>query len=308
MRCLFLICLTCLSSLTTFCASSRQIIFETLHDVKSHIDKRFEEVEVETYPFPHLVIENILPTHLYDKIDLYWPNENEFIGVDQRSILAITYGSLEDTNLTKEQKVFWRIFGEVIVDRYIKQNIIRKLAPYFSLKWGMQDFSEDVVQIENFHQLRQNCLINDRRDYRISPHVDQLNLFAAILLYLPKDNKHQTFGTTFYEGPHARDPNLIYNSYPHQLKEAKTIPYNPNTLVTFLQTPFSWHGVKTDSQRDVGYIRRMYVAPIFLSPEFMEKYYSGIYNRHPLEDYYFDHRFLCRKNWYNIWGSEDAYQ
>lgn len=304
---IFLSLLTLLSFYhpSTYAISSFENIKNILNHQYDHIDKKIEEAKVELNPFPHILIEGVFTDELYKNMHRLWPKSQEFIG-DNRSILPVTYGCLECTGLTTEQKIFWRMFGEVIVNRYIKQKLILKLAPYICLKHRLGDFSsQDLTYLTDFTNLRQDCLVQDLGSYQISPHIDQLNIFAALLFYLPEDFDHQEFGTELLSGQPCENPNEIYEG--HEMLLVRKIPYKPNTLLCFLQTPSSWHRVSPIKDRK-GYIRKLYLAPIFLSPEFVSRHYQDIYDRSIEDEYYFDHRFLSKKNWKNIWGKEDLYK
>lgn len=296
--------LACMLPFCIFATSSKSVIVDTLSGLDKHIEKRFAETPVITQPFPHLVIEDIFPEEFYQKIQANWPEIHHFLEDGSNFILPVTKGCNEECNLEYKNKMFWRLFGEVIVNRYIKPRIIEKFAPYFHLKLAMKNFDpKNLNRIENFFECRLDCLKMQKYFYAIGPHIDQLNVYAPILIYLPETNDQPDFGTSFYYGPDNPNPNEIYYKAPYSLKFAKKTVYKRNTLVTFLQSPRSWHSV--EPIKNTNYLRRVYVSVIFHSPEFMDKYYKNIYDRTAFDDYYFDHRFQSRKNWSTVWGEED---
>ena len=297
-----------LFTLLAFCsfarANSKDEIASLVQGVKEHIDQKMSEAVVHLTPFPHVVVRDILPAHLYHKMQLYWPSSNEFVGKTRR-ILPITQGCVEQTSLPTDQKVFWRCFGEIVMNRYIKPSLIEKLSPFVSQKYKMPSCYM-LNPLRDFTNYRIDMLAEDQ-DYTIPAHVDQLNVFAACLLYMPKDEMHSHYGTEFCEAGPCNDPNKIYIEKGSYLPTVKKIPYTPNTLVCFLQTPVAWHQVRANN--DKCYVRKMIIAPINFSAEFMEKAYQGIYSRSATDDYYWDHKYLCRKNWDNPWGdSRDHYK
>jgi|GEM_PF-3212989 len=289
---------------------TNQVIEEITFCIKNR-DEQIREVmncaEVQVDPFPHIVVENFLPAEMYQHACEIWPDTKEFVsdGVS-RFLLPVTYGCLENTNLPKLQKVFWRLFGEVIVNRYLKPILAEKFKPFLSQKMGLKENWQSFDLHQHTCNLRQDCLIVDKDAPNIRPHVDQLNMLAQIIIYFPSDNEHQNLGTTFYTGDASTTPNHLYDvKDPNNLKFAKKIPYTPNTLLAFIQSPTAWHGFERPPNIDPNYQRRLYLSPLFFSPEFMEKHYSGIYARTLVDEYFFDHRFLQKKNWQNIWGKED---
>ena len=286
----------------------KQAISLCLAGMDAHIARVMEQTQVIEDPFPHLVVENLLPEKLYQHACSIWPASSEFAGGKnaQRHTLPVTYGCLEDTTLPKDQKVFWRIFGEVIVNRYLKPKLADKFKPFLCQKLGLEESWNSFHPDRDTCNLRQDCLIIDRDCPNMLPHIDQLNMLAQIMIYFPEDDEHQEMGTVFYEGSPSTTPNNIYEvNNPADIRFAKKVPYRPNTLVVFIQSPTAWHGYERPKHVDPQYARRLYLSPLFFSPEFMERHYKGIYSRSTLDEYFFDHRFLHRKNWVNIWGDED---
>lgn len=118
----------------------RTQISKCLTGMSEHITNTLEKAYVQTDPFPHLIVENFLPEDFYKHASEMWPATEEFAGAKnaKRFVLPITYGCLEATNMPKDQKVFWRLFGEVIVNRYLKPKLAEKFKPYLSQKINLQ--------------------------------------------------------------------------------------------------------------------------------------------------------------------------
>lgn len=85
-------------------------------------------------------------------------------------------------------------------------------------------------------------LMRDLPGYALGPHTDSPSKVISALLYLPESESNS--GTVFYTpkresfrcpgGPH----------YPFELFDVHSVmPYQPNTLVAFLKTDKSFHGV-----------------------------------------------------------------
>jgi hypothetical protein len=282
-------------------------VSKCLTGMHAHIAHVIDRAQVLEDPFPHLIVENFLPADLYKHAGEIWPATKEFAGAKdaKRLVLPVTYGSLEDTDLPKNQKVFWRLFGEVIVNRYLKPKLVEKFKNYLPLKldWQNHWLFDPLYDTCN---LRQDCLILDKDSPNMPPHVDQLNMLAQIIIYFPTDAHHEDLGTIFYYGDPSSTPNDLYEvKSPANIKFAKKIPYHPNMLVVFMQSPTAWHGFERPKNMDPTYQRRLFLSPLFFSPEFMERHYSKRYARSIIDEYFFDHRFLQKKNWVNIWGDDD---
>lgn len=277
---------------------------ELCSSVYDHITEKLQSAQVIEYPFPHIVVENILPDDLYVMASSQWPCDSAFIGHGNGNhfILPVTGGVAEKSRLDHDQKIFWRVFGEVIVNRYIKPRIAAMLIPYLPMKAGLENYDISKFDLtQDIASFRQDNIAFDQGPYNTNIHIDQRNILAAMLIYMPVDNDHQELGTQFFEGPPA-GCNDVYNSNSSFSSLVKIVPYKPNTLVAFMQTPISWHAYS--QKGDTDYRRRFYHAPIFLSPEFMRTHIPD-YHRTYIDDYFFDGRYLNSSNWVNIWGSDE---
>lgn len=244
-----------------------------LRSAKYHIHEKFENADVIIHPYPHLCIEGILPEILYEQMQYFWPNSNCFShqGGTNRH-LYVTQGCTEWFPLTPDQKLFWRIYGEVVM-RYVKSEIIKKLMPY--LDWKFPWLSEtELAQLKEqieFTNSRQDGLMEHHYGYQIHPHIDQIYLLATGLLYCPKDNSQQQLSTLLFETP-EEVPYLNYYRTENPVIE-KAIPYKRNTLLVMLEHPWQYHG---SAKHDVpGYIRKMYGIFVHVSPEQVEHLYQG---------------------------------
>ncbi len=106
-----------------------------LRKAKEHIDRKFAEAIVDDDPYPHLIIQGILPEALYEQMQFFWPSSNVFDHQHRvNRHLYVTQGCAEQRNLTPDQMLFWRIFGEVVMG-YIKEQVKLSLMPFLNWKF-----------------------------------------------------------------------------------------------------------------------------------------------------------------------------
>ncbi len=266
-----------------------------LDQIKTHIDRKFAEASLEFDPFPHLVISNILPDDFYAYMLMQWPKEEYFDrNSPLRRRLPVTLGCTDSRFLPSEQKEAWEIFGEVIVNKYIKEPLNALLLPILSYKFSFAPEKLKFIRKNiSFINCRSDGLKLDKYGYFINPHVDQAHIFAAILIYFPDDATHPEYGTVLYKSLIGRTSFDVIFPHPSEFKPVKTLPFLPNTLVVFLQTPSGWHGVP--ALTDPNYIRKAYHAGIQLEPRFTEEVYgSHVYRADDL--YQGDLRYLDPQN------------
>lgn len=259
-----------LFSLLTLRAFSWEMLY-SVEEIHTLLQKKVEEAAVIEQPFPHIVIENLFPDDFYQYAMSLWPSEDLF---NNAACISADHDRIERSELSTNQKMFWPVFGDIIGD--LKLTLIEKLRPYFKLKFGMQGFPVErlhpVKDFTNFGGL----LIQYKPGFSISSHVDQFNIFAAVLIYFPADTDHTEAGTTLYSGSPNSNLYRIYNSQVNNLKFSKKISYKPNTLVCMLQTQSSWHSAENVYP---NYLRRFFSSAIYLSSDFMNLHYSDIWKK-----------------------------
>lgn len=251
-----------------------------LKETKRYIDEKLDEAVVEVDPFPHIIVRDILPPDLYQKVQAHWPDPSIFTPSrsPQRRHLYVTKGCAEARKeLPPSEALFWRTFGEIVV-KYIKVKVIERLTPFLCYKFpdASEEELESIRKKMTFFDSRRDSLMVDFAGYSIGRHVDQAYLLAGMLIYCPEDEQHLEFGTSFYEAINGETSIDVGTSPPHlrlnSFRLVKTAPYAPNTLVVFMQNPKGWHGV--EPLNDPSYMRKTYLCSICLDPDYAEELYS----------------------------------
>ena len=96
-------------------------------------------------------------------------------------------------------------------------------------------------------------LIRHRAGYFLGPHSDLHTKLVVLLFYLAPDESAAHLGTSLYrpKQPGFTCPNSTH--YPFEdFVRVKTAPYRPNSLLAFLRSDISFHGVEPLSEQDVN--------------------------------------------------------
>jgi hypothetical protein len=91
-----LIKVVCLAfSLNAFCRENSPII--DLKKTKSYIDEKLAAAVVDSDPFPHIIVRDILPPELYQDLEFFWPEDEAFDASNNRyrKHLYVTRGCAE---------------------------------------------------------------------------------------------------------------------------------------------------------------------------------------------------------------------
>ncbi|HET9478854.1 MAG TPA: hypothetical protein VFO72_05895, partial [Pyrinomonadaceae bacterium] len=95
--------------------------------------------------------------------------------------------------------------------------------------------------------------IRHRAGYFLGPHSDLYTKLVVLLLYLAPDDRAERLGTSLYrpkvDGFSCRDS----KHYPFDdFIRVKTAPYRPNSLLAFVRSDISFHGLEPLTEQDVA--------------------------------------------------------
>jgi hypothetical protein len=95
-------------------------------------------------------------------------------------------------------------------------------------------------------------LIRHRAGYFLGPHSDLHTKLVVLLVYLAPDESAGRLGTSLYRPKDTRFTCSNSAHYPFEdFVRVKTAPYKPNSLLAFLRSDRSFHGVEPLSEHDV---------------------------------------------------------
>jgi hypothetical protein len=204
-------------------------------DYESYIRARFAGAVVNTDPFPHLVIRDVLPADLYAEMEAAQPSEDEwrdairrrvglakrlkrkFLGAKFELPAAQIPLSSEDSDFP-ERSVAWR----------------ERFGPYVDLidnlmhaKFKRQDWRPG-----------QRIFFYRPQGWAIAPHTHSDIELTNSLLYFPSKDNITEQGTFLYRHVGAEQEHYDHSD----VEVAAFIPYTRNTLLSWVNTPSSVHG------------------------------------------------------------------
>ena len=165
-------------------------------------------IEIFADPFPHLVFDPALSEDDYAGLLARWP-EDMVVG----------------TNHAKEYAV---------------------PATDFLWKPSLVALIRQLLQIQGEPTIGRFALRH--AGYQLKPHLDNISFKATVIHYLPYPNQGTDAGTCLYrpEEPLHRgwaDHAAYFHSSKIPCKLVKTVPFKPNTVLAFPNTPISAHGL-----------------------------------------------------------------
>ena len=182
--------------------------------IAEHIAAAIESAELRSDPFPHMVIENLLPDDLYDAIIRGLPPAELFGDKPvNKQQLKVPF----DFAPGYARRV-WRFVADVVAPQFITPALVDKFdAPL--LAWVRQNWPElgdDPFGGKIRLHSTDGRIMLRTRGYRIPPHRDPKWGFLTCLIYLVREGDNETWGTQLYSvasdreargaAPHWIDP------------------------------------------------------------------------------------------------------
>ena len=223
--------------------------------------QKLRSAEVTDEPFPYLVIENFLPPEICAQLIAELPAVDTFVGEEGPGDNTRFNLSYQQSMANPKVSQLWReVLSIAMSQEYLDQVLrlfrrsIYEFYPDFDQRFGAVDTL--AASPRNVTKKRRGTVTLDAQiaintpartggtSVR-GPHLDRLDKLFIGLLYLRMPNDDSSGANLELLTPLASRPRFE----PKRLlpREAtrlvRTIPYQANTLVMFLNTPQSLHGV-----------------------------------------------------------------
>src|SRR4026208_836964 len=220
----------------------------------SHFIERLRSARVEADPFPHYYIEGVFPDDYYKELLRHLPSSNIYENLYEVTSLTLDHFRhryQRDLNagwteaLPPELQQFWNSFNEWFLSAQLAEAVLESFAEPLRPRIGEKTSWPEVSVEAQF--------IRHRPGYFLGPHSDLYTKLVVLLLYLPPDNRAEKLGTSLFrpkvEGFSCPDS----NHYPFEdFIRVKTAPYRPNSLLAFVRSDISFHGLEPLTEQDVA--------------------------------------------------------
>jgi len=232
---------------------------------------QFANTPINSFPFPHLYVQDIFSDIFYSQIQKNLPAQNLMTSLPElypeqpgfknyKDRYVMDFRKDESINkIEKDKQEFWSALG----NNFIKGNVSDLLRSKFQYYLNMR-----FKYLENVSYESEFLLVNDKKNYSLGPHTDHPRKVVSLLIYLPTDLTQKESGTSIYI---PKDPNFLaqnkeYQHYPHELfHKVITMPFAPNSAFSFIKTNNSFHGVEKLEVEDTD--RWLLLFDIFLDKD-----------------------------------------
>ncbi|MDT7540202.1 MAG: hypothetical protein QOE33_106 [Acidobacteriota bacterium] len=220
----------------------------------SHVVTRLRASELITEPYPHYYLEHVFPDEYYKAMLEHLPASGVYQNLYEVTDLKLDHFRHRDQRnlddgwteaLPPELKGFWDHFDEWFLGSELARAVLRSFAAPLRARFGDEE-SWPEVSVEA-------QLIRHRAGYFLGPHSDLHTKLAVLLIYLAPDESGAHLGTSIYR---PKEPGFSCRNSTHypfaDFVRVKTTPYKPNSLLAFLRSDTSFHGVESISEQDVN--------------------------------------------------------
>jgi hypothetical protein len=230
----------------------------SLTESELHFAYKFANTPINSFPFPHLYVQDIFSDIFYSQIQKNLPAQNLMTSLPElypeqpgfknyKDRYVMDFRKDESINkIEKDKQEFWRALG----NNFIKGNVSDLLRSKFQYYLNMRFKYLDDVSFR--HEMQ---LINDKKNYSLGPHTDKPSKVISVLIYLPKDDSQKETGTSIYmpKDLNLLDKELPHQHYPHEhFHKVITMPFVPNSALCFIKTNNSYHGVEELETEDTN--------------------------------------------------------
>jgi hypothetical protein len=226
----------------------------TPQDPLSFILERLRCARVDADPFPHYYLEGVLPEDYYTEIRSHLPTSDVYENLYEVTDLKLDHFRhryQRDLNegwtnaLPPQDRTFWNSFNEWFLSPQLAHAFLESFAEPLRPRIGKENEWPEVSVEAQF--------IRHRAGYFLGPHSDLYTKLVVVLLYLAPDARGEALGTSLYRPKVAGFSCPDSKHYPFaDFVRVKTAPYRPNSLLAFVRSDVSFHGLEPLTETDVA--------------------------------------------------------
>jgi len=201
--------------------------------IRSHVANAVAAAPLASEPFPHVLIDKLLPENAYHQLVKAIPPRVFFEHLDLNHQEVMVPSDLAPL-LSRE---IWAAFYDRVVTDALVPGLVDKfrepLDRLVCRYWPMHQSLEDAnIRLE----LLMSRILLRRPGYMIKPHRDPRWAFVTCLVYLPPRNAQRFFGTQLCavrREPEHRSPGALWMD-DTDVEAVKSVPGHPNTALAFV--------------------------------------------------------------------------
>ena len=232
--------------------------------IQAHVSRAIGAAELRSEPLEHIVVEQVLPSAVYDLLIAAIPPEvffDDHDPVKQNLVFPIAFGPTLPS-------MVWNFVDAMIARRGIQPAVLDKfhepLQRHYETVFG-PEFRARANALP--HLSSGGRLMLRRPGYHLAPHRDPKRSMLTCLLYLARHGDDEAHGTQLFRVADDREASCKQTYYPGAdgggCELGTTVPFRPNTMLVLLNSRGA-HGATIPADAGDGlerYSYQFYVAP-----------------------------------------------
>jgi hypothetical protein len=229
----------------------------------THVHTAIERSSLILEPFPHMVVDGLLPSDIYDLLIEAIPPEPFF---DDHDPIKRNLRFPMELGPTLSAMA-WSFFEDV-TQQHIRPAVLARfrepLEQHYDSIFGAE---QRALAAAMPHQVNSGRLMLRRRGYHLDPHRDPKHSMLTCLVYFARPGDDETYGTQIFSVANDADADYKQTYYPEQAGHpctlVKVVPFRPNTMLVFLNSRGA-HGasIPGDAPESLArYSYQFYIGP-----------------------------------------------
>ncbi|MBI4888585.1 MAG: hypothetical protein HY824_15925 [Acidobacteria bacterium] len=232
--------------------------------VIEHVQRAIAASPLETDPYPHIVVQDLLPHEFYKVLRDAIPPQPFFA---DRDPIKQNLKAQMDFGPTLSVRVLG-FLEDVIARQAIRPAVVERfhepLQQLYDTIFG-PEFRDRANQLPQ--SASDGRLMLRRPGYYLAPHRDPKRSMLTCLLYLAGPRDDEAYGTQIFRVADDHEAAFTHTYYPEEhgsrCELVKMVPYRPNTMLVFLNSSGA-HGATIPVDAPAGLERftyQFYVGP-----------------------------------------------
>ncbi|HEU4691831.1 MAG TPA: hypothetical protein VFS23_25880 [Vicinamibacterales bacterium] len=242
--------------------------------IAAHAAAAVARARLELEPFPHILIDNLLPDDVAGELLRAIPSSAFFKTENmKRQELEVPFEFAPEYS-----RIVWGLFFNKVISEAMVPALTDKFRPaldeFLRTHWpelGSMAGAGIALRVSN------SRLLLRRPGYVIKPHRDPRWAFLTCLVYLPRSADHEVYGTQLYRL--HREPEVTHSSPlwvdQSECELVKDVPARRNTALVFLNSTGA-HGASIPSQAPTGIERYLFQVQFGVDEETKERLIAGV--------------------------------
>ena len=200
--------------------------------IQAHVTRAVARSTVHAEPFPHAIVDDVLPKELYASVLKGLPPSEVFADRPPNKRQLTVPFSLAPAYARR----VWSFMADVVVPDFIVPAVIEKfrqpLDDWISANWP--HVSPPSVQLHN----SDGRILVRGRGYHIPPHRDPKWAFITCILYLARKQDSEAWGTRLFSvdaDEEARGPSPYWID-PARCRHVTDVAFRPNRMLVLLNS------------------------------------------------------------------------